>query len=217
MKLNSILILLFLILSNKSFCQLTFPKLNTTNYSVLIGMDFYANLSISLDLKDSLLTGDFGIGGYKLGFFTTIPLSKYSKVNSTIYFGFENLKGKCYRIFFPDSSIEFQIKYLYIYPQINIDRLILGVNFSFPIETSFSSNLYNLNNIHLEKMAIRIEPIIGSTLWMIIDNNLVQTKLNFNFGFPINNLFLNDINLSNFKFNSKIFNANISLQIGFKF
>lgn len=68
MKLTSILILLFLILSNKSFCQLTFPKLNTTNYSVLIGMDFYANLSISLDLKDSLLTGDFGIGGYKLGF-----------------------------------------------------------------------------------------------------------------------------------------------------
>lgn len=95
--------------------------------------------------------------------------------------------------------------------------MILGVNFSFPIETSFSSNLYNLNNIHLEKMAIRIEPIIGSTLWRIIDNNLVQTKLNFNFGFPINNLFLNDINLSNFKFNSKIFNANISLQIGFKF
>lgn len=79
MKLTSILILLFLILSNKSFCQLTFPKLNTTNYSVLIGMDFYANLSISLDLKDSLLTGDFGIGGYKLGFFTAIPLSKYSK------------------------------------------------------------------------------------------------------------------------------------------
>lgn len=214
MKLTIALVSALFLTTLGSFAQLRSLNSVQTSQQLATGFEAGLGLALSSEISDNLLTGNWETGGYKIGGVLQISISKVYKINANIKLGLEEKSGSFYKLYYPDSNYKFSIRYVYCNPELVYKRLLLGMNIAVPFYSNLLSKMYKAEYVNIHNSVTLLEPHIGSVLWDIVDNDQVNTKLNFNIGFPID-FVMKNVQNSGFNINSKLINAHLSLSVLF--